>query len=220
MNIAFATVGAAPEPEPIRASAYAPTPGRALFRVRGWLYVPFALFAVLWTHGEWEDDLVLWPLGLGVMAAGAWLRYSAIRRMGGAARTKKDSAKRLVTTGPYAWTRNPLYLANLTAFAGFVILCELPWFAAISVLALGAAYHLIAHYEESVLAREFGREYEEYRARVPMWIPRRPVPVPAEDRSTLYPLAKILVRERGALLNLSTLVALAALKELVAHAPW
>jgi protein-S-isoprenylcysteine O-methyltransferase Ste14 len=198
-------------------SASAPTLGRVLFRVRGWLYLPFALFALLWTRGEWEDEYILWPLGLSIMAAGASLRFSAIRRMGGAARTHKDKAKRLVTTGPYAWTRNPLYVANLTAFAGFVVLCELPWFAAISVLALGAAYHAIALYEESILARTFGSRFGDYRARVPMWIPRRPSPAPAEDPSTFYPVAKILVRERGALLNLGTLVALAALKELVAH---
>ena len=195
----------------------APPLGRVLFRVRGWLYLPFAAFALLWTRGEWEDDLILWPLGLSIMAAGAWLRFAAIRRMGGAARTKKDKAKRLVTTGPYAWTRNPLYLANLTAFAGFVILCELPWFAAGSLLVLGAAFHAIARYEEGILASSFGAEFDDYRARVPMWFPRRPRSFEAEDPSTFYPIGKIARRERGALLNLGVLVALAFLKELVAH---
>ena len=191
--------------------------GRALFKVRGWLYLPFAIFALLWTRWEWEDDHLLWPLGLSLMAAGAWLRFAAIRRMGGAARTHKDTAKRLVTTGPYAWTRNPLYIANLTAFAGFVVLCELPWFAAVSVLVLGAAYRAIALHEEGILACAFGAEYEAYRARVPMWFPRRPRHPESEDPSTFYPLAKIARRERGAFLNLGVLVALALLKELVAH---
>jgi len=212
LSAPFPASGAAPGP------AVAVAIGRALFKVRGWLYLPFALFALLWTRGEWEVDVVLWPLGLSIIAAGTGLRFSAIRRMGGAARTHKDSAKRLVTTGPYAWTRNPLYVANLAAFAGFVILCELPWFAAISVVTLGAAYHAIARYEESVLAGTFGAGFDAYRARVPMWIPRRPAGAPpAEDPSTLYPVAKLVRRERGAILNLATLVALAALKELVAH---
>ena len=217
MSIAFAVAGPVPTPLPSEPASRGSALGRALFTVRGWLYIPFALFSLLWTRGEWEDELVLWPLGLAMIATGVWLRFAAIRRMGGAARTKKDSAKRLVTTGPYAWTRNPLYLANLTAFSGFVVLCELPWFAAISVLLLGAAYHRIAMYEESVLARQFGRDFEEYRARVPMWIPRPPRAAASEDPAGFYPLGKLLRRERGALLNVGCLVALALLKEFVAH---
>ncbi|HEU4395139.1 MAG TPA: isoprenylcysteine carboxylmethyltransferase family protein [Planctomycetota bacterium] len=204
-------------PAPARGSVGAVAVGRSLFKVRGWLYLPFAVFALLWIRWEWEDDLVLWPLGLSLMASGGWLRFAAIRRMGGAARTHKDRAKRLVTTGPYAWTRNPIYVANLTSFAGFVILCELPWFAALSVLALGAAYHAIALYEEGVLSDAFGAEYDAYRARVPMWLPRQPRSPVVEDASTLYPPGKLVRRERGALLNLGVLVVLAILKELLAQ---
>lgn len=218
MAIEYSDAHAGPPSAPMPPAAPAAPLGRALFRVRGWLYLPFAAFALLWTRGEWEDDLILWPLGLSIMASGAWLRFAAIRRMGGAARTKKDKAKRLVTTGPYAWTRNPLYLANLIAFAGFVILCELPWFAAGSLLVLGAAFHAIARYEEGILASSFGAEFDDYSARVPMWFPRRPRSVEAEDPSTFYPIGKIARRERGALLNLGVLVALALVKEFAAHA--
>lgn len=191
--------------------------GRRLFRIRGWLYLPFALFATFWTRWEWERDAIIWPIGVALLAAGAALRFSAIRRMGGAARTHKDKAKRLVDSGPYAWVRNPLYVANITAFAGFVVLCELPWFAVVSVLLLGAAFHAVARYEETILRAGFGEAFDDYRARVPMWIPRPPREAPVEDPSTFYPVEKILRRERGALANIALFLCLAVAKEFLAH---
>jgi protein-S-isoprenylcysteine O-methyltransferase Ste14 len=210
---------APPGPAPASASAARPDRvvalGRALFRVRGWVYVPFAAAALLLRWGEVDAPLATWPAGLALMATGVALRFSCIRRMGGAARTHKHKAKRLVDSGPYAWVRNPLYVANTTAFLGFIVLCGLPWFALASWLLLWAYYHAIARYEETVLAETFGEEFQEYRRRTPLWIPRPPKDPPAEDPAEFYPLGKILRRERGALLNVGVMIALAAAKGLL-----
>jgi protein-S-isoprenylcysteine O-methyltransferase Ste14 len=186
--------------------------GRGLFKVRGWVYIPFAAAAMLLPREPWSPPEVLWPAGLAFIVLGIGLRFVCIRRMGGAARTHKHKAKRLVDGGPYAWVRNPLYVANTGAFLGFLLLCGLPLFTLGSWLLLWAYYHAIARYEETVLKELFGEEFEAYRRKVPLWIPRPPKDPPVEDPADFYPFAKILQRERGALLNVAAMIGLAAAK--------
>jgi protein-S-isoprenylcysteine O-methyltransferase Ste14 len=200
----------APSP-PTTAPPLAARLGRRLFRVRGWVFLPFVVFALAWFRGEWEDERILWPLGLAVMAGGVALRFAAIRRIGGAARVKKDAAKVLHRDGPYAWMRNPLYLANLAVFAGFLVLAELPWMVPTAGLLVALHYHCIVAYEERLLGEIHGEAYLAYRARVPRWIPRPPGPAPR--RGDAYPWPKLLRRERGFVANCLLLVLLAAAKE-------
>ena len=187
--------------------------GRRLFKVRGWIYLPIAAAGLWLRAGEFDRPEINWPAGLALVLFGVGLRFASIRRIGGAARTHKHKAKRLVDTGPYAWVRNPLYIANTAAFLGFLVLCALPWFALASWFFLWGYYHAIARYEETVVAGAFGAEFEAYRARTPLWIPRPPRSPPAEDPADLYPVGKLLKRERGALLNVGVMVALAACKQ-------
>jgi protein-S-isoprenylcysteine O-methyltransferase Ste14 len=186
--------------------------GRRLFRVRGWAFVPFVAFALAWFRWEWEEERLLWPLGLAIMAAGIALRFAAIRRMGGSARVKKDAAKTLHRDGPYAWVRNPLYVANLLVFAGFVVLAELPWMIPTAGLLLFLHYHCIVAYEETFLAATFGPAYDAYRASVPRWFPRPPRPEPHPEGDA-YPWRRLLRRERGFVMNCVALILLAAGKE-------
>ena len=77
--------------------------------------------------------------------------------------------KRLVTTGPFRWSRNPIYVTFL------IPLATLAWFsvpaalAGIAVYLTAMTFYVIAH-EDAVLVREFGAEFAEYRARTPRWI--------------------------------------------------
>lgn len=187
--------------------------GRKLFKVRGWIYVPFVAAAMAIPREAWSPVEVLWPAGLALVVTGIWLRFVCIRRMGGAARTHKHKAKRLVNGGPYAWVRNPLYVANTGAFLGFLLLCGIPLFTVGAWLFLWAYYHAIARYEETVLMEFFGPEFEIYRKKVPLWIPMPPKDPPVEDPADFYPFGKILVKERAALLNVLAMLGLAAAKQ-------
>ena len=60
----------------------------------------------------------------------------------------------------------------------------------------------------------FGAEFDAYRAKTPLWIPRPPKDPPVEDPADFYPFGKIVKRERGALLNVAAMIGLAVAK------PW
>ncbi len=78
----------------------------------------------------------------------------------------------LVTAGPYAYTRNPMVLGALFVLLGVAFLRRsVAGMAMVPVLAaIAAAY--VAAFEEKALIRRFGADYEEYRRKVPMLIPR------------------------------------------------
>ena len=75
----------------------------------------------------------------------------------------------LLSSGPYRLVRNPIYLADLIAFTGFA-LCLPPIGLLLPVL-LFLHYTQLIGYEERSLRREFGRDYEIYRGRVPRLLP-------------------------------------------------
>ncbi|MEQ1950028.1 isoprenylcysteine carboxylmethyltransferase family protein [Mesorhizobium sp. CN2-181] len=79
---------------------------------------------------------------------------------------------RLVVGGIYRHVRNPMYLAVLSIIVGQSLL-----FGATSVAIYGAAVaaafvSFVRFYEEPVLARRYGAEYQAYRRAVPGWLPR------------------------------------------------
>ncbi len=117
-------------------------------------------------------------LGVLLIAAGVLLLVPCVvqfHRHGGTP-APVDPPRRLVIRGPYRWTRNPMYVALAAMLAGQIVLHParaLLLYAAI-VLAIVSAFVVL--YEEPALRARFGAEYEEYVARVPRWLPRRPRP--------------------------------------------
>ena len=77
---------------------------------------------------------------------------------------------RLVTSGPFALVRHPLYLAGILAEVGALLLFR-NW--AMALVALNAPTLILrARTEETLLAAEFGPQWAEYKTRVPMLLPR------------------------------------------------
>jgi protein-S-isoprenylcysteine O-methyltransferase Ste14 len=78
----------------------------------------------------------------------------------------------LVVTGLYRYVRNPMYVAILLLVFGQGL-----FFGSVGVLEYGVVLWLgffafVVLYEEPALRRKFGKEYEEFCAHVPRWIPR------------------------------------------------
>lgn len=78
----------------------------------------------------------------------------------------------LAMNGPYAYTRNPLYLGSALMGAGFA-LAGGSWILGGALLVLFAAiYWPVIRREEDYLRREFGEVYDQYAQRVPLFLPR------------------------------------------------
>ena len=79
--------------------------------------------------------------------------------------------KQLTTSGPYAYTRNPLYLGSLMLAAGFAIAARSWWIVAVMFLMFGAIYIPVIAGEERYLRRTFP-DYDDYARHVPRMLPR------------------------------------------------
>ena len=103
-------------------------------------------------------------LGLPVALAGAVLRALA------AGVIRKDAV--LTTLGPYAWTRNPLYLGSFLLGVGFATMSGSWITAALIVLPSLFIYPHVIRREEAHLSRLFPDTFAEYCSRVPRFFPR------------------------------------------------
>jgi protein-S-isoprenylcysteine O-methyltransferase Ste14 len=141
-----------------------------LFRLRGFTPLPFLALALYFA----EPYPFRIALGAMLALAGEWLRIVSIRYAGGATRTREVGAPSLVTDGPYAVTRNPLYSANMMLYTGFALASGalFPCLPVICLLWFAMQYALIISLEEKTLALKFGREYEDYRLGIPRLFPK------------------------------------------------
>lgn len=76
----------------------------------------------------------------------------------------------LVTTGVFAWSRNPMYLGIVLVLAGVAVLlgAATPWFVPPAVAWILTRVFVVP--EERALRREFGDRYERYALRVRRWL--------------------------------------------------
>jgi protein-S-isoprenylcysteine O-methyltransferase Ste14 len=82
-----------------------------------------------------------------------------------------DAPKRFVARGLYRFTRNPMYVGVLTVILGWAVLFQAKVLV-IYMLVVGLCFHLfVVLYEEPHLRRLFGKEYDDYWARVGRWLP-------------------------------------------------
>jgi len=79
--------------------------------------------------------------------------------------------EQLTTTGPYAYTRNPLYLGSFALAAGFAVAARSWWIGAALVVMFAAVYLPVIRLEEAFLRSRFP-EFDEYARQVPSLLPR------------------------------------------------
>lgn len=110
-------------------------------------------------------------LGVTVLLAGVgfWL-WAVIRLRRGGSSTAAPTGE-LVDSGPYAVTRNPMYVGVAVAVAGVAV--ALPSVAVLlaEVPLLGGFHWLIVSFEEPLVRETVGEPFERYCERVPRWIP-------------------------------------------------
>ncbi len=128
-------------------------------RIRVPLGFAFAIF-FLWLARPTPEFLVF---SLVLVLPGLWLR-------GYASGYVKKNAE-LTVTGPYAWTRNPLYLGSMMIAFGFALAARSLWIAAVLAVLFAVIYVPVIRSEEEYLRSVFPG-FSEYAATVPRLLPR------------------------------------------------
>ena len=108
-----------------------------------------------------------WPYllwGLPLVVIGIAVRSWALGYL------TKDAA--LCTSGPYAYTRNPLYLGSLFILAGMCVAANNVYLTAVAAVAATLVYIFTVRSEESILLGLFGEDYQAYCRSVPRLVPR------------------------------------------------
>lgn len=163
-----------------RATERPPTFRQRVFAHRLWIGLGVVAAAALIVRprplfGEYQTVGMLGSLVLIVL--GLALRTWAGGCAGEHTRDATIHAPRLVTGGPFAYVRNPIYLASVVLGLGMVLLVGDPSLFALYVAVFAFLYGAIVPAEEEFLRTKFGPAYERYCAHVPRAWPRwRPWP--------------------------------------------
>lgn len=124
------------------------------------LPLPFAFPKILVGVGYL---LILAGLGLAVSAVGQFMK----------AHTTLDphgSVTKIVSSGPYRFSRNPIYLGFVCLLAGVPVIFRNYWGLVLSPVFMLSLYQLVIKYEEAYLQAKFRDVYTGYRSRVRRWL--------------------------------------------------
>ncbi|MBX3569486.1 MAG: isoprenylcysteine carboxylmethyltransferase family protein [Rhizobiaceae bacterium] len=121
--------------------------------------------------GEPLSDLLFAIGGLLAVAAVA-IFIAALRTLTRARTTVLPTrpADHLVTSGPFAISRNPIYLADTVLVIAIGMIAGSVWFPILAIVAAIVTTRLAIMPEERLLAVQFGKKYRDYAARVRRWL--------------------------------------------------
>ncbi|MCU0984153.1 MAG: isoprenylcysteine carboxylmethyltransferase family protein [Acetobacteraceae bacterium] len=123
----------------------------------------------------WPEAQALAMLGWAMIAAGValdlWAMAVMTRRRANILPHRAATA--LVTEGPFAWSRNPIYLGNSLLLGGCGFAFGNAWFLIAAAGAAVAVSILAIRREEAHLAARFGEDWTGYAARTARWLGRR-----------------------------------------------
>ncbi len=135
---------------------------------------------VPWLLTEWRvagsPPVALQVLGWVLIVAGAAFLVHAFARFvveGIGTPAPIAPTERLVVGGVYRYLRNPMYVAVAATIAGQALVLGRPGLLLYAAAFIAVTATFVRWYEEPTLTRQFGAEYEAYRAAVPGWWPRR-----------------------------------------------
>lgn len=107
------------------------------------------------------------PLAAAILLISGYVARQGMRVVFGDERREPA----VINEGVFKVVRHPVYLGCILFYLGLLTL-TLSLVTAIVLLVIIVFYHLISKHEEKLLVKKFGKEYEEYMKRVPMWLPR------------------------------------------------
>jgi protein-S-isoprenylcysteine O-methyltransferase Ste14 len=145
-------------------------------RVPPWLYyiAGFLAGAALEIAFPIEAPSLGWRLVAGALGFALWLSLDgrAMRAFARAGTSMNVTAptSALVTSGPYRYTRNPMYVGMAFLYAGLAVALGVIWALATLPIVLVVVDRLVIAREEPYLEARFGDPYREYKQRVHRWL--------------------------------------------------
>jgi len=139
--------------------------------VRTFILYPIAtlVWEYLFNRGNLQFNLLFLPLMLW-----GFLQYRLCGlyriKHGGGGPGLETPPERLVSSGPYAYTRNPMYLGHIIFLIGLTLTLQ-SWFAALITIAVAIWFHIRVLGDEKKLASTLGKPYVDYVNAVKRWIP-------------------------------------------------
>jgi protein-S-isoprenylcysteine O-methyltransferase Ste14 len=132
------------------------------------------------------------PVPHSIVAGGIVAAFGLLVRGAASGHLRKD--EELATSGPYASTRNPLYLGSAFLAAGFIVAGDSWWAGLIVGVYFAVFYYAVIRDEEADLRKRFGAAFEEYAARTPSFFPgfgaRKGEARPANARANAFSWAQ------------------------------
>jgi len=111
-------------------------------------------------------------LGILLVAKGVFVMGWALRtfrRKGTSEKTNKPTTM-IVVTGPYRFTRNPIYSGFIAIYFGVTFLANALWPVFLFPIVLVVMHYGVIKREEKYLEGKFGKEYLEYKSKVRRWV--------------------------------------------------
>jgi protein-S-isoprenylcysteine O-methyltransferase Ste14 len=144
----------------------------------GLLFLAILAVGIGWVCADWGSIRLGWlnqALGSALSVGGFALVIWSVRiqyTLGKGTPAPKVATQRLVTQGPYAYTRNPMTLGALLMYLGIGVWMGSGVVIALTLIVISALLTYIYINETRELAERFGEEYLEYRKRTPFLVPR------------------------------------------------
>jgi protein-S-isoprenylcysteine O-methyltransferase Ste14 len=126
------------------------------------------VWELIWNRGSLDLEVMFLPLmGWGYLQYRLCGRYCI--KQGGGGPGLETPPDRIVSTGPYAYTRNPMYLGHLIYLLGLSLTLQ-SWLGAVITIAVALWFQRRVIGDEDKLATRLGKPYIEYMKKVPRWI--------------------------------------------------
>ena len=180
------------------------------FKYRSYTPIPIAILILYFSL----EHSPYYPLGLLMLMFGELIRIWAVSYAGGKTRTRKVGAPELCTSGPYSFTRNPLYLGNMFMYIAISNIAGAPNL----ILMISTVftffiiqYTFIVSLEEETLTTLFGEQYINYKKHVPAIFPRLR-PWNGGGTAKRRPILKTIKTEKRTLQNVLLILTLIVLR--------
>jgi protein-S-isoprenylcysteine O-methyltransferase Ste14 len=140
------------------------------------LVYAIALFAAWWLEARYSLAFGLSPqaeyLGWALISVGLTGFAWALAAIWGHRTTVNPykAATNLVTFGPFAYSRNPIYVSDWFVYFGVTLLLGTAWALVFAPLVWAVMRYAVIAHEEAHLLAKFGDEYDQYRSQVKRWL--------------------------------------------------